>query len=155
MAKIVTSVQIGRPQAEVFSYLTDLGNAGEWSGELVSRTYDGDIAVGMTGTDVIKVGKRQMQMPWTVTLFEPPARLVIEFGGTFGAIAAFSFQPNPEGTLVTCRTDLRPKGWWRLLAPVIAREGRRSDETQFRKAKEILESRAAEATGITPGGRQA
>lgn len=154
MAEIVTSVEISRPQAEVFSYLTDLRNAGEWSSELVSRTYNGAIAAGTTGTDVIQVGKRQMEMPWTVTRYQPPARLVIEFGGTFAATADFSFEPTPGGTVVTCRTDLRPKGWWRLLTPVIAREGRRSDETQFRKAKEILESRAAQATDITPGGRQ-
>jgi hypothetical protein len=36
-------------------------------------------------------------------------------------------------------TDLKPSGWWRLLTPIIAAEGRKADQTQFAKVKAILE----------------
>lgn len=35
--------------------------------------------------------------------------------------------------------DLRPRGFWRLLGPLIEREGRNSDQAQFQKVKQILE----------------
>jgi hypothetical protein len=39
--------------------------------------------------------------------------------------------------------DLRPRGSWRLLGPLVAREGKKSDQAQFQKVKQILESQPA------------
>jgi hypothetical protein len=99
--------------------------------------------VGATGVDIRRMGRRQLEMPWTVTSYEPPERLVIEYGGPFPATTDYSFREERDGTRVTCDADLRPRGLWRLLAPVMAVEARRSDAAQFQKAKEILEARRA------------
>ena len=45
--------------------------------------------------------------------------------------------------MVTCDTELRPRGLWRMLAPVMAAESKKIDAVQFQKAKEILEARSA------------
>ncbi len=140
MPRIETSIEIERPQEEVYAYLTDLRNALEWSTGLVSVTYDGDLREGTTGVDTRTLGRKELVMPWTVTAFEPPARLVVEYGAPFPATAEFSFRPTEAGTLVTCDTDLRPRGLWRLLGPFMAMEARKTDAAQFRKVKEILES---------------
>ncbi|MCA1705492.1 MAG: SRPBCC family protein, partial [Actinobacteria bacterium] len=141
MPRIKTEIEIARSPEETFDYLTDLRNAIEWSTELVDVTYDGDLKAGSTGTDLRKMGRKEITMPWTVTAYERPDRIVLEYGPPFPAIAEFSFRPTAAGTVVTCDTDLRLRGWWRLLSPVIAKEAAKTDEVQFNKVKAILEAR--------------
>lgn len=143
MAKVETSIEIARPQEEVFAYLTDLRNAKEWSTEFVDVTYDGDLAQGSTGADTRKMGRKEIVMPWTITAFDPPNRLVFEYTAPFPITADFSFRSTSTGTRVTCSMDLRPRGFWRLLGPLIAREGKKTDQAQFEKVKQILEGQRA------------
>jgi uncharacterized protein YndB with AHSA1/START domain len=143
MPKVETSIEIKRPREEVFAYLTDRKNAKVWSTELVDVIYDGELAEGTTGTDIRKVGRKEIVMPWTVTAFDPPNRVVFESTAPFPATADFTFRSTGAGTLLTCSMDLRPRGLWRLLSPLIAREGRKSDQAQFQKVKQILEGQHA------------
>ena len=141
MAHIETSIVIDRPQRDVFEYLTDLRNAKEWSTEVVDVSYDGELSEGSTGADTRKMGRKEIVMPWRITSFDPPSRVVIEYEAPFPITACFSFAPSGSGTRVTCVTDLYPRGMWRLLSPMIAREAAKADEVQFRKVKAILEGR--------------
>ncbi len=139
MAPIETSVVIRREQADVFAYLTDLSNAKEWSYGLVDVSYKGPLRQGATGADTRKMGRKEIVMPWRVTDFDPPNRVVVEFSSPFPIVAAFSFRPTQGGTEVTCATELRPRGMWRLMAPFMRREVRKTDGEQFQKLKAILE----------------
>jgi uncharacterized protein YndB with AHSA1/START domain len=141
MPSIETSIEIEYPPEETFEYLTDPRNAMQWATELVDVTYDGDLRRGTKGTDTRKMGGKQIVMPWEVTVYERPHRVVFEYGRPFPATAEFSFRATGGGTLVTCNTELRPRGLWRLLVPIMVKEARRSDEVQFQKVKEILEGR--------------
>lgn len=143
MAHIKTSIVIRRPQDETFAYLTDPHNAKDWSSELVEVTYNGDLTEGTTGVDTRKMGGKHVVMPWTVTAYERPERIVFEYGPPFPATAEFSFHADQGGTVVTCDTELRPRGLWRILAPVMAAEAKKADAVQFQKVKEILEARSA------------
>jgi hypothetical protein len=69
--------------------------------------------------------------------------VVFESTAPFPATADFSFRSTGAGTRLTCSMDLRPRGFWRLLGPLIAREGRKSDQAQFQKVKQILEGQRA------------
>ncbi len=143
MVHIRTTIVIRRPQEETFEYLTDLRNAKEWATELVDVTYDGELRLGATGVETRRRGSKEFRLPWTVTEYERPERLVLEFGPPLPATAEFTFRPEPGGTRFSCDTDLRLRGLWRLLTPVLAAEARDIDAAQFQKAKEILESRSA------------
>lgn len=145
MARITTSVWIARAPADVFSYLTDLRNAKEWSTELVDVSYDGELARGTTGSDTRTMGRKQIVMPWRVTDFEPPKRLALSYEQPFPIDAAFVFEAGDGGTQVTCVTHLRPQGFWRLLAPILAWEGKKTDRVQFDRVKAILEGAAGTA----------
>jgi carbon monoxide dehydrogenase subunit G len=142
MAQIATTVTINRPRDEVFAYVTDLGKADEWTTALVSRSIDGQIARGTTGLDVFRVGGRRIEAPWEVTGFRPPESMTIEFRGTFAATSEFTFEESDAGTVLRCVTDLHPRGVWRVLAPLLSREGRRTDREQFQRVREILEGTA-------------
>jgi hypothetical protein len=151
MGRVETSIEIARPQEAVFAYLTDLHNAKDWATELVDVTYDGELAEGTTGVDTRKLGRKEILMPWEVTTFDPPNRVVFEYGPPFPATAQFVFQPAGRGTRLTCATDLRPRGFWRLVAPVMVWEARKTDQVQFEKVKGILESRAANGSATRRG----
>lgn len=142
MKSIETSVTISRPAEEIFAYLTDLRNAKDWNNEVIDVRYEGEITLGSTGSDTRKLGRKEVVMPWKVTAFDPPSRLVIEYEKPFPLTAEFSFQPVDSGTRLTCLTNLRPRGFWRLLAPALAREGKKADVVQFNKVKAILEDRS-------------
>jgi hypothetical protein len=141
MKRIDTALEIKRHTPDVFDYLTDLRNAKEWSTEVVDVRYEGELRAGATGVDTRRMGRKVIEMPWTITAFERPRRMVIEYAKPFPATAEFSFSPTSSGTLVRCLTELRPRGLWRLLTPVIAREAGSADKVQFAKVKEILESK--------------
>ena len=148
MVHIRTSTVIRRSQEETFDYLTDIRNAKEWAVELVEVAYDGDLRDGATGVDTRRMGRKLASVPWVVTAYERPERIAFEYGGRFPATADFTFRAEDGGTRVTCETDLRLRGGWRLLAPVFAAEARKVDRAQFDKVKAILESRPV---GVDPG----
>jgi hypothetical protein len=52
-----------------------------------------------------------------------------------GVTATFTFEPTPQGTRTSCDPILRLTGWQRLLAPLIAREARRTNARQFRRRR--------------------
>ena len=153
MAQIKTSIVIRRPQDETFAYLTDPRNAKDWSTELVDVTYNGDLTEGTTGVDTRRMGRKDVVMPWIVTAYEPPERIVFEYGRPFPATAVYSFRADHGGTLVTCDTELRPRGLWRVLAPVMAAEAKKVDAVQFQKVKEILEARSANKDSNSEGSK--
>jgi uncharacterized protein YndB with AHSA1/START domain len=141
MKPIITSVEIDRPINDVFEYLSNLDNAPQWTTGLIEIRHDGDLRTGATGTDVRTMGRKQVEMPWTVTAFAPPCKMVFEYGPPFPVTAVFSLETMPAGgTRLTCRTQMRLLGLYRLLAPIVSREARKVDKVQFARAKDILES---------------
>lgn len=143
MAKILTSVEIDRPIETVWEYLTDLRHAKDWSSEVVDTVYSGPIRLGATGVDTRMWGKKEVKWDWTVTQYDPPRLLSLTYGPPLNAVADFTFEAaTPHKTNVSCITTLRPSGWWRLLSPMIAAEGRKADQVQFAKVKTILEAAA-------------
>jgi uncharacterized protein YndB with AHSA1/START domain len=153
MAHIKTSIVILRPLDETFVYLTDPRNAKDWSSELVEVTYNGDLTEGTTGADTRRMGPKEVVMPWIVTAYERPDRIVFEYERPFPATAEFTFRADQDGTVVTCDTELRPRGLWRMLAPLMAAESKKIDAVQFQKAKEILEARSATDASNGEGSR--
>ncbi|CAN5306235.1 hypothetical protein BH18ACT5_BH18ACT5_16200 [soil metagenome] len=140
MAKIETSVQIARPVETVWEYMTDLRNVKDWSTEVVDTVYSGPLRLGASGTDTRRMGKGEIKWNWEVTDYDPPRRLTLTYGPPLNAVADFTFEPNGDnGTRLGCTTTLRPTGWMKVIAPIIALEGRKADQRQFTKVKAILE----------------
>jgi uncharacterized protein YndB with AHSA1/START domain len=141
MQRIVTTIEIHRPVDEVFDFLTDLDNAPLWAVNLVEVRHDGPLGPGARGTDVRTMGRKQAEMPWEITRYEPPNVVEFTYGKPFPATATFRFDATAHGTRMTCDTTLHLVGLYRLLKPAIAREARRTDAQQFQNAKELLEAR--------------
>lgn len=140
MLKAVTSVEIAGPILDVFGYMSDLNNT-EWTVGLIEVRHDGNLRQGAEGVDVRLMGRKPVEMPWKVTTYEPPNRVVFQYQDPFPVTADFRLDQVGRGTRVTCETTLRPRGLLWLLGPLMVRETRKTDRAQFDRLKEILESR--------------
>lgn len=141
MTRVVTTIDIERTPEDVFAFLSDLDNAPLWTVDLIEVRHNGPLHLGARGVDVRLVNKKPTEMPWEVVGFDPPHILALSYSEPLPATATFTMETIPGGTRVTCDTTLTLKGAYRLMAPLIAKEARTTDEEQFRRAKAILEGR--------------
>ena len=58
-----------------------------------------------------------------------------------------TFEPIPEGTRMRWHWELAPRGFLKLLTPLMARMGRRQEEAIWAGLKRCLEGQAAPGTG--------
>jgi carbon monoxide dehydrogenase subunit G len=79
MKRVERSARIDAPPEEVFAYLADLGNVGQWQTGIVSAelTSAGAIGAGSTALVVRDLMGQRVEAPLTVTGYEPPRRLEI------------------------------------------------------------------------------
>ena len=77
MAKIVSSIEIGRSPEDVFAYLNDLSRHGEWQQEIISTTVetDGPTRVGTRATDRRRVPGGPQDVTYEITAHDPPRRM--------------------------------------------------------------------------------
>jgi len=147
-ARIEAMVVIERPVEEVFGFLLDLERnmrSVEPDVESVDRTPEGPIGAGTTyhvrrtSRAPYSLGRRRYTLRYTAV--EPNRK--IEFEARFGPIApagSLTFEPANEGTRVTFRGDPNPVGPFKLLAPLIARQGQRVWDKRLARIKTILET---------------
>lgn len=122
---VVSSVQVERPPAEVFDYLTDVARHSEWS----PKAYRVE---GISAGDHVAKGTRFTSFGWLpndkdhrnevqATEVTPPERLVLtstESGEQF--VSTFTLTPTGAGTRVERVMDMpRPGGVLGVVFPVI------------------------------------
>jgi uncharacterized protein YndB with AHSA1/START domain len=116
IAPVTKTVTVNRPPEEAFRIFTD-GIATWWP--LETRSIYGSDATtvvleGRVGGRLYEVSGEGKEGVWgTVTVWEPPHRLVCEWrlppGGPVGTDLEIRFQPEGEGT----RVELEHRGWER------------------------------------------
>lgn len=116
-SRFVNTVEVERPVEEVFAYLADFENVPEWNYAIVETTKlsEGPVGVGTTYRQVRSVPRRSEES-FTVTIFEPDRRLVIEGTlGPFDAALEYLLEPTAAGTRLTNEVELRPRGILRMV----------------------------------------
>ena len=68
-----------------------------------------------------------------------PAARVIDAHVLHGSPGALTFDPVPEGTRMRWSWDVEPRGMLKLLSPLVARMGRRQEQTIWTGLKDLLE----------------
>lgn len=94
--------------------------------------------------ETVTMGRRS-EMVIEFTAYDRPRRLAsathmstMEIGG------ALTFAPVPDGTLMRWTWDLQPRGFLKLMSPLIARMGRRNELTIWTSLKRYLEAAQVE-----------
>lgn len=147
--RVVSRIDIRRPAAEVFEYVSDQLNAPAWQQGLdeVRRTTDGPIGVGARHTFVRSVGRRRVSGENVYVEFEPGRRVVFTFTSD-GLTGKGWYEVSPLGvneTRLDSGVEITLTGPARLAAPLIARSIRKEDSEDTAHLKQILEQAGATA----------
>lgn len=146
---ILARVVIDRPVGEVFTSFADLENSVEFDPEVlrVERTPPGPVGVGTTFViqeHVPPFGRVQVNRV-VYTAVEPAG--LISWVAEIGPLVlpgSVLFEGLGDRTRLSFRDDGRPRGWRRLLLPVLRRSGRRLWATRFADFKAWMERPQAE-----------
>lgn len=142
---ITSSVDINRPQTEVFAYLDQLDRHAEWQQALTSVRLagEGPVGVGTRAIETRKVPGGEREMSYELTAHEPPT--TSSWKGLDGPV-------RPNGTVtvealdearsrVTVALEMEGHGLGKLLLPFVNAQARKQIPADQAKLKEILESR--------------
>lgn len=140
---VTESVDIDRPAADVFAFLTDGANRPRWDSTVVSETLTSPapVQVGTTLRTRMRALGREVAFDWRVTEHVAGRRMAVE--STSGIIATSSVltfaDRMPAGTRVTVHIEASPSGIMRLAEPMIAESVRTTLGTSLARAKRLLE----------------
>jgi uncharacterized membrane protein len=145
--KYQTEQTIERAAADVWAYAADIARHPEWMGvtdAAVVRGVGSD--VGARGRERLVLGPFKWDVEFEVAEAVPGQRIVWRSvaGAPFDLQVSLDLAPaGPTLTRATYGAEIQPHGLWRLLAPLMAAEGKAGPERELRRLKEILETARA------------
>lgn len=152
MAPIISTIEINRPQDDVFAYVTDPSKFAEWQDGVVDGGMEDGAtpAVGSVCTTTRRIGGSERRSTSEVTRLEPPASWAVHgVDGPIRAIVMVNVEPLDAGaqSRVTIEVDFEGHGIGKLLVPLVVRRQARSEmPANCRRLKQRLEAMA------TPSG---
>lgn len=144
MASITGEIIIGCPVEEVFDFVADERNEPKYNPRMVcsEKVTDGPVGDGTRFAASIQSMGRPLDMTTAVTSYERPTRFGIESWMSWAEFRGeLTFEPDPAGTRMRWSWQVRPKGAFRLLTPVIAWIGKRQEQAIWTGLKRYLETR--------------
>jgi len=141
---ISSSIEIDRPQTEVFAYLDELDRHGEWQSSITAARIEtpGPVRVGtrVVETRVVPGGPRDMA--YEITEYDPPN--TSSWRGLDGPVrASGTVRVEPLGASrcrVTVDFDLEGHGIGKLFAPFARAQARKQVPADQANLKQLLES---------------
>jgi len=130
---------IRRPVETVFDYVIDVANDANWRTGLDETGFrEGEsMAVGAIG--YVRAGSQEVE--WQVETYVPGERVDWKFlGGPFPGYGGYRFEAVEGGTRFTLVADVRPAGVYRLLGPLFRWMGKRRNQADVEKLRDILEA---------------
>ncbi len=124
MAPIVTGIDIARPPAEVFAYLSDPSRFGEWQSGIIRGGTEGGgpPAVGSRCFMVRRIAGAEQTFTCEITELDPPRTWAMTgVDGPIRAAVTVTVEPAEGGqhSHVTFSLDFSGRGIGRMLLPAI------------------------------------
>jgi len=145
MEPIVNHIEIDRPPAAVFRYLTDPERFGEWQDDVVKvrLEQEGPLTVGSRFTTVRRIGGFERRLTQEITELDAPRAWAAR--GVRGAVRAgarIAVEPLDGGARshVTIVLEFTGRGFGDLVLPAVRRMAARQAPQSYRNLKERLES---------------
>ena len=143
--RLEESVEINRPLAEVFKYVSDVGNYPQWMAHVleVRQHIPGAPRQSDSFVVAIKSVGRRFETPYERTSYEPDRRYTDRaVGGPIPNQRWHSaFQEVPGGTRFTRAVDVESSGLLRLLEPLQKRAAERQLKKDLQTLKHVVEAR--------------
>jgi carbon monoxide dehydrogenase subunit G len=151
MAPIVSTIDIARPQEEVFSYVTDPTTFAEWQAGVVRGSMEGGKtpSVGSKCTMARRIGGAERESTSELTKLDPPTSWAVHgIDGAIRAIVNVTVEPLDAGaqSRVRIELDFEGHGIGKLLVPLVVRRQARTEmPANCARLKQQLEARASPA----------
>ena len=142
MAHIEGEILIERSVEDVFDFVADERNEPRYNPRMLraEKITPGPIALGTQFSAETTTMRRTAEMTIEWTAYERPKRLAssthlsaMEIDGTL------TFDAVPGGTRMRWSWELETRGLFKLMAPIVARMGRRQEKTIWTNLKHLLE----------------
>ncbi len=147
MAHIKGEIVIERPVEEVFDFVADERNEPRYNKAMLraEKVSDGPIGRGTRFRAEMASMGRRTEMTTEFTGYEPPHRLASSTHmSTMDIHGALTFDPVDGGTRMRWSWDLKPRGAFKLMTPLIRFMGRRLEERIWGSLKKLLEAQEGE-----------
>ena len=142
---IKSSIEIDRPQAEVFAYLDELDKHPEWQESLTRAQVvtDGPVRVGTKVSETRQVPGGPRDMTYEITAHDPPNSSSWQgLDGPVRAVGTMTVESLGDSrSRVTVEFELVGQGLGKLLAFFGRAQARKQVPVDQQKLKQILESR--------------
>jgi uncharacterized protein YndB with AHSA1/START domain len=148
MVHIEGEIYVDRPVEEVFDFVADERNEPRYNAQMrrVEKISEGPIGPGTQYRAEVVSGRQVVRMVIEYTGYERPRRLASTTRMPSMDIRyTLTFEPVSEGTRMRWVGDVEPKGFLRLMAPLVAWMGRRQELRIWTGLKHLLEGRQAPA----------
>ena len=144
---ITSTIEIDRPQAEVFQYLDEVDKHPEWQASLNAARVltDGPVRVGTRFVETRQVPGGPRDMTCEITEYDPPNKSSWQgLDGPVRSSGTVTVVPLGESrSRVTVDLNLDGHGIGVLFAPFARAQARKQVPIDQQKLKELLERRAA------------
>ena len=142
MAKVNGAILINRPVEQVFDYVADQRNEPIYNPRMLQseKITDGPIGVGTRFRATARSGRRVAEMLIEITEYHKARRLGSRT--TMSSVdvnGGLTFEPVDGATRMSWSWEVSPRGPLRLLGPLVARLGRRQEQTIWNGLKTQLE----------------
>jgi hypothetical protein len=125
----------------VFDLMADARNEPAWNSQVTRTELISEEPIG-PGTEFTTTNRGQEYLA-IITTYDRPAKLAFDVVGRAPEISASTdFADSADGTRLTGRFNLQPKGLMKLIMPLTARAVRKDFPTQFASFKRFCESHA-------------
>lgn len=150
MSRFEATATIDRPPAEVWAYAADIPRHTEWMSVATAEVLHGTgTEVGARGRERVVLGPLTWDIPFDVVAAEPGRFLLwraLEDQRFHLWEVGLELEPiGPDGTRATYHGELRMRGRWRILSPLVAMEGPAGVRRELRLLKEAVEASPATA----------
>jgi uncharacterized protein YndB with AHSA1/START domain len=148
-----TAIEIDRPPADVFAYVTDPSRFREWQQGVVGGHMDGDAPhkVGARCITTRRIGFAERSVTSELTHIDPPRTWGVRgIDGPIRAVVNVSVDALDEGrrSRATIEIDFQGTGIGKLVVPLmVRRQARREMPANLERLKTRLESVGSQAGG--------
>jgi carbon monoxide dehydrogenase subunit G len=142
MYQFEKTIDIDRPQQEVFDFLSDLSNDTKWRDSAVSSELqsEGPMGVGSKIHSVDKIMGRKIESTAEISVWDPPNRYGQK---TLGGPVPFEFtiqlRPEGEGTHLTMQGQAEMGGFFKMAEGLVGRQLEKQLDTDLQGLKRVLE----------------
>lgn len=147
MTDVEVTVEIETSPEDVFDYYVVPEKHLAWQKDLlaVERLTEGAVQMGSRFMLRRRLGGRIHEGVWEITEFERPHKVGLTAHTDQGMIdhkSQVRFEPTDSGSRLILQVEPTPRGWVRLLTPLIKRAIRRELPKDLKQLKAVLEGRA-------------